>query len=73
MKIIQAKQISPWRLEVYKKTQLLNPLVLVLGIVFIRKQEVLQDIRNEFPYEHLVFGSTSGEISGSSVNDDSVL
>jgi hypothetical protein len=32
----------------------------------------LQDIRNEFPYEHLVFGSTSGEISGSSVNDDSL-
>jgi hypothetical protein len=39
----------------------------------LENSEVLQDIRNEFPYEHLVFGSTSGEISGSSVNDDSVL
>jgi hypothetical protein len=29
----------------------------------LENSEVLQDIRNEFPYEHLVFGSTSGEIS----------
>jgi hypothetical protein len=74
MKIIQANKLARggWS-YIQEKSKLLNPLVLVFGNRFLlANTEVLQDIRNEFPYEHLVFGSTSGEISGSSVNDDSV-
>jgi hypothetical protein len=74
MKIIQASKLAHtgWR-YIQEKVSLKNPLVLVFGNRFLlEKSEVLQDIRKEFPYEHLVFGSTSGEISGSSVNDDSI-
>nr|WP_309760619.1 FIST N-terminal domain-containing protein [Flavobacterium sp.] len=74
MKIIQASKLAHtgWR-YIQEKVSLKNPLVLVFGNRYLlEKSEVLQDIRNEFPYEHLVFGSTSGEISGSSVNDDSI-
>ncbi|MFV8332025.1 FIST signal transduction protein [Flavobacterium sp. GSP14] len=74
MKIIQASKLAHtgWR-YIQEKVSLKNPLVLVFGNRFLlEKSEVLQDIRKEFPYEHLVYGSTSGEISGSSVNDDSI-
>jgi hypothetical protein len=74
MKIIQANKLTRggWS-YIQEKSKLLNPLVLVFGNRFLlANSEVLQDIRNEFPYEDLVFGSTSGEISGSRVNDDSI-
>ncbi|MFV8364351.1 FIST signal transduction protein [Flavobacterium sp. ZT3P35] len=74
MKIIQASKLAHtgWR-YIQEKVSLKKPLVLVFGNRYLlEKSEVLQDIRKEFPYEHLVFGSTSGEISGSSVNDDSI-
>ncbi|MFV8353228.1 FIST signal transduction protein [Flavobacterium sp. XS2P14] len=74
MKIIQASKLAHtgWR-YIQEKVSLKNPLVLVFGNRYLlEKSEVLQDIRKEFPYEHLVYGSTSGEISGSSVNDDSI-
>lgn len=74
MKIIQASKLARggWS-YIQEKSKLLNPLVLVFGNrLLLANNEVLQDIRNEFPYEDLVFGSTSGEISGSSVNDDSI-
>ncbi|OUD37462.1 FIST signal transduction protein [Flavobacterium sp. FPG59] len=74
MKIIQASKLARggWS-YIQEKSKLLNPLVLVFGNrLLLANSEVLQDIRNEFPYEDLVFGSTSGEISGSSVNDDSI-
>ena len=33
---------------------------------------MIADIREQFPYEHLVFGSTSGEIICCNVNDNSI-
>lgn len=74
MKIIQANKLvrGEWN-YIQEKSKLLNPLVLVFGNrLLLQNSEILQDIRNEFPYEHLIFGSTSGEISGSSVNDNSI-
>ncbi|MBB1192628.1 histidine kinase [Flavobacterium sp. SOK18b] len=74
MKIIQASKSAHggWK-YIQEKSRLQNPLVLVFGNRFLlENNENVQDIRNEFPYEDLVFGSTSGEISGSSVNENSV-
>lgn len=74
MKIIQASKLAHqgWK-YIQEKSELSNPLVIVFGNrLLLQNTEVLQDIRNEFPYEDLVFGSTSGEISGSNVNDDSI-
>lgn len=75
MKIIQASKIEnqPWRFLQENET-LNNPLVLVFGNRFLLEQkEVIADIRNQFPYEHLVFGSTSGEIIANQVNDNSIV
>ncbi|QZK89279.1 FIST C-terminal domain-containing protein [Flavobacterium sp. CHNK8] len=74
MKIIQASKLAHqgWK-YIQEKSELSNPLVIVFGNrLLLQNSQVLKDIRNEFPYEDLVFGSTSGEISGSNVNDDSI-
>jgi hypothetical protein len=56
-----------------EKSILINPLVLVFANRFLlEKKEIIEDIRKEFPYEHIVFGSTSGEIIGNVVNDNSI-
>lgn len=50
-----------------------NPLVLVFGSRFLlEKEEVIKNIRQEFPYEHIVFGSTAGEILCCNVYDGSI-
>lgn len=74
MKIIQASKTGQQKWSyIQNKSQLINPLVLVFGNRFLlENKEILADIRNEFPYEHLVFGSSSGEICGSSVYDNSI-
>ena len=74
MKIIQASKIKnqEWK-YVQEKTKLNNPLVLVFGNRFLLEDaDILQNIRDEFPYEHIVFGSTAGEIVSSNVNDNSI-
>jgi hypothetical protein len=74
MKIVQAfKQgHESWKYRQEKKA-LKNPLVLVFGNrLLLEDKKVLEDIRNEFPYEHLVFGSTSGEIICCNVFDNSI-
>lgn len=74
MRIIQASKVAnkEWQ-YIQDKVQLNNPLVLVFGNRYSLEQKaVLDDIRREFPYQHIVFGSTSGEIIGSNVNEDSV-
>ncbi|MBY0485596.1 MAG: FIST C-terminal domain-containing protein, partial [Flavobacteriaceae bacterium] len=38
----------------------------------LEDENVIADIRNQFPYEHIVFGSTSGEIICCNVNDNSI-
>lgn len=75
MKVVQAKKIknSDWE-YISKNTPLKNPLVLVFGGRFeLEKQEVIDDIRKEFPYDNVVFGSTSGEIIGENVFETSIV
>jgi hypothetical protein len=75
MKIVQAKKSSNEGWEyLSENSPLKNPLVLVFGGRFeLEKKEVIEDIRKEFPYENLVFGSTSGEIIGAHVFDTSIV
>ena len=75
MKIVQAKKIGKENWEyVSSKKELNNPLVLVFGNRFLlENEEVIDDIRKEFPYKHLVFGSTAGEILGECVYDESIV
>jgi hypothetical protein len=74
MKIIQASKFKnqDWK-YLEEKTTLNNPLVLVFGNRFLLEDsDVIDNIRAEFPYEHIVFGSTAGEIVGCHVNDNSI-
>jgi len=75
MKIVQAKKTKNEGWEYLSENRpLKNPLVLVFGGRFeLEKKEVIEDIRKEFPYENLVFGSTSGEIIGAHVFDTSIV
>ncbi|NRT15992.1 hypothetical protein HNP99_002354 [Flavobacterium sp. 28A] len=74
MKIIQAYKKAGKEWEYFQeKAMLKNPLVLVFGNRYLlEKSEVIDDIRKEFPYEDIVFGSTSGEIICCNVNDESI-
>ncbi|WP_130735771.1 FIST signal transduction protein [Flavobacterium sp. J27] len=75
MKINQAYQLEgeAWQ-YLQKKEVLKNPLVLIFGNrMVLEKKDVIDGIRKEFPYEHLVFGSTSGEIIDNNVYDNSVV
>lgn len=74
MKIIQASKFKnqDWK-YIQEKTKLNNPLVLVFGNRFLLEDSAVVDsIRVEFPYEHIVFGSTAGEIVGCNVHDNSI-
>ena len=75
MKVVQAKKNRNKGWEYLSENSLLkNPLVLVFGGRFeLEDPEIIQDIRKEFPYENLVFGSTSGEIIGEHVFDTSIV
>jgi len=75
MKFVQAKKIENKKWEYLTDNfSLNNPLVLVFASRdLLENKSVIEDIRNEFPYEHLVFGSTSGEIVGESVYDNSII
>jgi hypothetical protein len=74
MRINQASKLKnqDWN-YLQEKTTLKNPLVLVFASRFLLEdEEVLKDIRKEFPYEHIVFGSTAGEILSCNVYDNSI-
>jgi hypothetical protein len=74
MKIVQASKLQnqDWKF-LQENIPLNNPLVLVFANRHLLEDEkVIQDIRNQFPYEHIVFGSTSGEIICCNVNDNSI-
>lgn len=74
MKIVQASKLEnqDWKF-LQDKIELKNPLVLVFANRYLLEDEtVIADIRNQFPYEHIVFGSTSGEIICCNVNDNSI-
>lgn len=74
MKVIQAtiKIGESWQYLNPKKT-LVNPLVLVFANrMLLEHRDIIDEIRKEFPYQHIVFGSTSGEIIGTRVFDESI-
>ncbi|MFV8360441.1 FIST signal transduction protein [Flavobacterium sp. LS1P3] len=74
MKIIQASKVKnqDWN-YLQEKIILNNPLILVFANRFLLEDEaVIESIRKEFPYEHIVFGSTSGEILSCNVYDNSI-
>jgi hypothetical protein len=74
MKIIQASKLEnqDWDFK-QNNTTLKNPLVLVFANRFLLEDDkIVEDIRKQFPYEHLIFGSTAGEIAGIDVNDNSI-
>ncbi len=74
MKIVQASKLEgqDWNF-IQDKTAIKNPLVLVFANRYLLEDEiVIADIRKQFPYEHIVFGSTSGEIICCNVNDNSI-
>jgi len=75
MRIVQASKLEnqPWKF-LQENIVLNNPLVLVFANRFLLEdKDVLADIRKQFPYEHLVFGSTAGEIMCCHVNDNSIV
>jgi len=74
MKIIQASKVEnqDWN-YLQEKVTLKNPLVLVFANrLLLEDDAVIESVRKEFPYEHLVFGSTAGEILCCSVFDNSI-
>lgn len=75
MKIVQAIKLANQQWEfLQEKVALTNPLVLVFANRYLLEDKnVLADIRIQFPYEHIVFGSTAGEISRNDVNDNSIV
>jgi len=74
MKIIQASKIEndEW-FYLQDKIILKNPLVFVFANRYLlEKTSVIEEIKNEFPYENIVFASTSGEIFDCKVNENSI-
>jgi hypothetical protein len=74
MRIVQASKSENknWS-YLQEKAVLKNPLVLVFGNRYLLdSDEFIADVRKEFSYEHLVFGSTAGEIIGGTVQDNSI-
>ena len=74
MKIIQAfKNGDENWYYLQEKVPLQNPLVLVFGNRYLLEDEnIIKNIREEFTYENIVFGSTSGEILDGSFQDNSI-
>jgi hypothetical protein len=55
------------------KELLIEPLVLIFGNRYLLEESnVLNDVRSIFPDGHLVFGSTSGDITKNVVDDNSI-
>ncbi len=74
MRIIQAFKNGNenWH-YLQEKAPLQNPLVLVFGNRYLLEDEnIIKNIREEFTYENIVFGSTSGEILDGSFQDNSI-
>lgn len=74
MKIVQAYKSATGEWNYHNEKQILKkPLVLVFGNRFmLEDHEVLEDLRKEFPYEDIVFGSTAGEILDITVIENAV-
>jgi hypothetical protein len=74
MKTVQLKKNkdSNWQ-YISEEFTLKNPLVLVFGNrILLEDENLYKEIRNIFKDGHIVFGSTSGDITSQSVDDDSI-
>lgn len=75
MKIIQGLKVAhqAFKVAVDQENPLENPLVLVFGNRYALEESQLYDeVKTLFPNGHIVFGSTSGEIMGATVMDETV-
>lgn len=73
MKVVQAQYTqNDWK-YFQPKQKLNNPLVLVFAErCLLQQNKIIASIKKEFPYQHIIFGSTAGEIVGNQVYDNSV-
>ncbi|KGO87359.1 histidine kinase [Flavobacterium rivuli WB 3.3-2 = DSM 21788] len=74
MKVVQAykKKNSDWH-YLAEKTLLTNPLVLVFANrLMLEDVSILNSVRHEFAYEHIVYASTAGEIFNVEVLENTV-
>jgi hypothetical protein len=74
MKTVQLKKIKNEKLTyLSEKLKLKKPLVLVFGNRYmLQEQSIYDEIREVFEDGHIVFGSTSGDITSESVDDESI-
>jgi hypothetical protein len=74
MKIVQLKKVKNKRLEYLSENQTLKePLVLIFGNRYmLQEKNVFDEIRAIFKDGHLVFGSTAGNITSESVDDEAI-
>lgn len=74
MKTVQLKKVRNQELTyLSEKIELTAPLVLVFGNRYLLEDdEIYNEIRETFKDGHFVFGSTSGDITSESVDDESV-
>ena len=74
MKTIQLKKHKNQNWEYLSlKQELKNPLVLVFGNRYLLENPTIyNEIKQIFPDGHIVFGSTSGDITAHSVDDESI-
>lgn len=74
MKTVQLKKIKNKKLEYLSdQISLKKPLVLVFGNRYMLEDtNIYNEIREEFKDGHIVFGSTSGDITSDSVDDESI-
>ncbi|WP_075602634.1 FIST signal transduction protein [Saccharicrinis aurantiacus] len=75
MKVVQAykkSSTSEW-IFITENQELNNPLVMVFGgRKLLENTNIYNEIKAKFPYDNIVFGSTSGEIIEGEVFDDSI-
>jgi hypothetical protein len=74
MKTVQLKKNKNKKFEyLTKKFILKNPLVLVFGNRFmLQEKNIFNEVRDIFKDGHIVFGSSSGDITSESVDDESI-
>jgi len=74
MKTVQLKKHKNQNWEyLSSKQELNNPLVLAFGNRYLLENPTIyNEIKQIFPNGHIVFGSTSGDITAHSVDDDSI-
>lgn len=74
MKTVQLKKVKNEKLTYLSEKQILKePLVLVFGNRYMLQDDTIyNEIRSAFKDGHFVFGSTSGDITSESVDDESI-